>query len=225
MSVCLIPARGGSKRVPRKNIKTFHGKPIIFWSIKAAQDSGLFNRIIVSTDDQEISNLVKSYGAEVPFLRPSHLADDHTPTIDVIKHAITELEITEPVCCLYATAPFVSADDLKKASELLSKDIDFVMPITSFPSPIERSLMIDGNNQLKMKNENLYFTRSQDLQEYWHDVGMFYWGNFYSWLRVSNPFEGTVLPLIIPRIKAQDIDTLEDWEQAETLFPIISKKI
>lgn len=227
-SLAIIPARGGSKRIPRKNIKSFCGKPIIAYSIMAAQKAALFDRIIVSTDDNEIADTAIKLGADVPFIRPKNLADDYTTTIDVIKHAIKRLtdsnEIYDYTCCIYATAPFVRIRDLKDGYELLKNSHNnFAFPVTSFASSIFRALKLTQKNQLKMFWPEHLDTRTQDLPEAYHDVGQFYWGRTDAFLKNRSIFESDSSPIIIPRHLAQDIDTPEDWEQAEliykTLFP------
>lgn len=213
----MIPARGGSKRILHKNIKLFHGKPIIGWSIEVARESGIFDRIIVSTDSTEIEKIALEFGAEVPFKRPKSLSDDFSPIIEVIRHSLTNLKNVDKLCCLFATAPFVSIEDLKKSFQMLGKGADFVVPVTTFPYPIERSLKISSNN-LRMRNPELYLKRSQDFEESYHDAGYFYWGTSKSWNNFYSPFEGASIPLIISRKRVQDIDTHEDWKRAEVIF-------
>lgn len=221
MSICMIPARGGSKRIPRKNIKEFCGKPMIVWSIEAAQNSGVFKRIIVSTDDREIADVARAAGAEVPFLRPAELSDDHATTAAVIVHTLDFLkaETAEPaeICCLYATAPFVQADDIRKGREALA-GADYVIPVTSFAFPIQRAVRITENARLEMLDPDQYKTRSQDLEEAYHDVGQFYWGTAVAWREGRAAFGAGAKPLILPRYRVQDIDTPEDWTRAEALF-------
>jgi N-acylneuraminate cytidylyltransferase len=232
MNIAIIPARGGSKRILRKNIKFFCGKPIIAYSIMAAKKTNLFDRIIVSTDDQEIADTAVKWGAEVPFIRPQKLADDYATTMDVIKHAIDWLNKNDTVydhaCCIYATAPFVRVSDLIKGYNLLKEDdIHFSFPITTFSSSIFRALKLTPNNRLKMFWPEHLDTRTQDLPEAYHDVGQFYWGKTDAFLKKKSIFTEKSSPVIIPRYLAQDIDTPEDWEQAEllyqTLFPKGSK--
>jgi pseudaminic acid cytidylyltransferase len=217
--ICIIPARGGSKRIPRKNVALFHGRPIISWSIKAAFDSDLFDRIVVSTNDQEIAEVARAEGADVPFLRPDALADDFTPTVPVISHAIEALAL-EPdaaVCCLYATAPLVRADDIR-AGYLLLEDADTVISITSFAFPIQRGLRFLKNGNVEMLHPEHLLTRSQDLEETWHDAGQFYWARANFWSRGGSLFGSGAKGLPLPRFRVQDIDTLEDWARAEVLF-------
>ncbi|MFV2053243.1 pseudaminic acid cytidylyltransferase [Aliiroseovarius sp. YM-037] len=221
MSICLIPARGGSKRIPRKNIKDFCGKPMIGWSIEAARRAGCFDRIIISTDDAEIADVAKTFGAEVPFMRPDELANDFATTQAVIHHAIEWLEAEggapNALCCLYATAPFVRAEDISDAADLLT-DADYVIPVTSFAFPIQRAVKLTPNGRLAMFDPDQYKTRSQDLEEAYHDAGQFYWGKTNAWRDAVPPFGEGTKPLVLPRSRVQDIDTPEDWEQAEAMF-------
>lgn len=223
MNLAIIPARGGSKRIPRKNIKLFCGKPIIAYSIAAARRTALFDKIIVSTDDQEIADISHKWGAEVPFMRPQNLADDYATTIDVIKHAIGWFHQNgidyNAVCCLYPTAPFVRVSDLKKGYALLKNDnLEFAFPITTFPSSIFRALKLSKNNELKMFWPEHLNTRTQDLSEAYQDVGQFYWGKTQAFLKNDAIFKEHAGPVIIPRYLAHDIDTPEDWKQAELFY-------
>ncbi len=223
MKVAIIPARGGSKRIPRKNIKEFFGKPMIAWSIDAALKSNCFDRIIVSTDDKKIAEIAKQYGAEVPFIRPAELSGDHAGTTPVIKQAIQWLnEHAQPpshVCCLYATAPFVSADDIKRGLEQLEQaNASYAFTVTSFGFPIQRAIRITDTNGVEMFSPEHFQTRSQDLEEAYHDAGQFYWGTVDAWLSEKVIFGPDSTPIILPRHRVQDIDTLEDWDRAEWLF-------
>ncbi len=226
MNVAIIPARGGSKRIPRKNIKPFFDKPMIAYSIEAAINSKCFSKVIVSTDDYEIAGIAKKYGAEVPFIRPKELADDHTATVPVVKHAIeylleTKLKI-ENVCCIYATAPFISINDLIDSERLLvKKKCDYVLPVTTYAYPIQRSLKFNTSGFIEMNNPDNWAVRSQDLEVKYHDVGQFYWGKKESWLASKPLLAKGSYPLVISRIRAQDIDTEEDWKQAEMLYTLI----
>lgn len=228
MNICIIPARGGSKRIPRKNIKKFGDKPMIEWSILAAIDSNCFDRVIVSTDDNEISELAKSVGAEAPFIRPSSLSEDHTPTGAVVKHAIEYLGLPNlsqaNICCLYATAPFVTADDLRGSLSLLeTKNCDFVLPVTNYAFPIQRALIInEGTNLLEMRDPDQFLTRSQDLIESFHDAGQFCWGLAAAWASAESPFDQKTIPYKLPRYRVQDIDTHEDWILAELLHKALN---
>lgn len=223
MRLAIIPARGGSKRIPRKNIKPFCGKPLIGWSIEAARTSACFDQIIVSTDDAEIAAVARQYGAEVPFMRPAELADDYTVTISVIQHAIEwfnshGLEV-EQACCIYATAPFVSAEDIQRGGQILEETgSDYVFSVTSFAFPIQRAIRITERGRIAMFNQEYINTRSQDLEDAYHDAGQFYWGLAKAWLRGSMIFSPDSAPIRLPRHRVQDIDTTEDWQRAEWMF-------
>lgn len=223
MSLCVIPARGGSKRIPRKNVKPFFGKPMIVWSIEAALASGVFDHVLVTTDDSDIAEVARAAGADVPFMRPAHLSDDTTPTVPVIAHAVAEAEALwgpqDFICCLYATAPFVLPEDIRKARGLLdTTQADYAFPVTSFPFPIQRGVRLRDDGRMEMFQPEHALTRSQDLEEAYHDVGQFYWGRKAAWLAGKTIIGPDAAPLIIPRSRAQDIDTPEDWDRAEQLF-------
>lgn len=223
MRLAVIPARGGSKRIPRKNIKAFAGQPMIAWSIRAAIESKCFDRIIVSTDDDEIAEVAIVYGAEVPFIRPAELSDDHTGTIPVIAHAIewqnTHGAAASEVCCIYATAPLVQASDLQRGLHVLhSSGADYAFAVTSYAFPIQRALRITSSQRVEMFQPEHFNTRSQDLEEAWHDAGQFYWGNAQAWLANLPIFSSNAAPVPLPRHRVQDIDTPEDWERAEWMF-------
>jgi len=226
VSICIIPARGGSKRIPGKNILPFCGKPMIVWSIEAAVAANCFERIIVSTDDKHVAEIAKAANAEVPFVRPSALADDHATTVTVMQHAIeflaTEGKLPEALCCLYATAPFVSAADLYRGATAL-QDADFAMPVTRYAFPIQRAVRIDDAGQVQMFHPEFHSTRSQDLEEALHDAGQFYWGRTSAWQSDVPLFEQRVMPIELPRWRVQDIDTPEDWTQAEAMFHALRK--
>ena len=229
MKLCVIPARGGSKRIPRKNIKLFCGKPMIAWAIEAALQSGCFDHVIVSTDDAEIAEVASQYGAQVPFMRPAALADDHTGTIAVVAHAIdwfaAQGQLPEQVCCLYATAPFVTPADLQLGLQVLTKaDCDFAFSVTSYASPIQRAIRITPAGRIEMFNPELFNTRSQDLEEAYHDAGQFYMGRARAWLESKIIFSPASVPVLLPRHRVQDIDTPEDWVRAEWLFKAINQK-
>lgn len=226
MRVAIIPARGGSKRIPRKNIKTFAGKPIITYSIEAAQQSGLFNRIIVTTDDEEIAEVARHYGAEVPFLRPKELSDDHTATIPVIAHAIQSLQesgdVIDTACCIYATAPFVRSVDIIAAyNALISHNKHYAFPVTTFGFPIFRGVKRDKEGNIEMFWPEHFTTRSQDLPEAYHDVGQFYWGTRDAWLEGKPIFSDAATTIVLPRHLVQDIDTPEDWERAQLMYKVL----
>jgi len=226
LNLALIPARGGSKRIPRKNIRLFRGRPMLAWSIEAARAAGCFDRIIVSTDDEEIANVASNYDAEVPFLRPAYLADDKATTQAVVLHTLEWFEhqnlVPRAVCCLYATAPFVLPSDLLAARHLLDQapTSSFVFTATSFPFPIQRAIQIDTEGYSAMVHPEQFNTRSQDLEEAFHDAGQFYWARPEAWRHTRNFFENG-RPLVLPRWRVQDIDTEEDWRMAELLHQVI----
>lgn len=223
MKLAVIPARGGSKRIPHKNVKPFCGKPMIAWSILAAHQSGCFDRIIVSTDDSRIAELSREYGAETPFVRPQELANDHTGTIPVIQHAIRWMqehgEAPSKVCCIYATAPLVEANDIVRGMQLLDNhDCAYALGVTSYPFPIQRAIRITDTGRVEMFQPEYFNTRSQDLEKAWHDAGQFYWGRTDAWLGGQPIFSAAAAAVILPRYRVQDIDTVEDWTHAELIF-------
>lgn len=223
MKVAVIPARGGSKRIPRKNIKEFCGKPMIAYSIEAALQSDCFDKIIVSTDDLEIAKVAERYGAEVPFMRPPELSNDYTGTIPVIGHAIEWLKEQEfdpkLVCCLYATAPFVTAEYLQQGlDQIVELGAAYAFTVTSYAFPIQRAIKLNPELGVEMFDTNNFNTRSQDLEEAWHDAGQFYWGRVDAWLTEKMIFGPESSPVILPRHLVQDIDTPEDWDRAEWMF-------
>jgi N-acylneuraminate cytidylyltransferase len=224
MSICVIPARGGSKRIPRKNIRAFCGKPMIAWPIRAAIASGCFDRVVVSTDDDDIADVAEGAGAEAPFRRAPDLADDYTPTVPVIADAITRLGVADriPVCCLYATSPFVEPSDLRKGLERLDETgAPFVLSVTTYAFPIQRALRRDASGRVEMFDPAQMQTRSQDLEEAWHDAGQFYWGSAESWTSSRGIFEAGAQGLALPRHRVLDIDTEEDWQRAERMMRIL----
>jgi pseudaminic acid cytidylyltransferase len=223
VKVAIIPARGGSKRIPHKNVKLFAGKPIIAYSIMTARRSGCFDRIIVSTDDEEIAGVAKEWDAEVPFMRPKELSDDHTMTKPVIKHAIDWLQNNwaspKYVCCLYATAPFVQTRFLREGlAKLEASDKSFAFTVTSFPFPIQRAVRINSRGEIEALWPEHELKRSQDLEETFHDAGQFYWGHTEAFLTDVACFSPASLPVKLPRHLVQDIDTPEDWHRAELMY-------
>ena len=223
MKIAIIPARGGSKRIPRKNIRPFCGKPMIAWPIEAARASGCFDHIIVSTDDMEIAEVARVLGADVPFMRPPELSDDYTGTTPVIAHAINwvnrNVGSVEAACCIYATAPFVRAEDLRRGFDVLvHSGADYAFTVTSYAFPIQRAIRITTDDRVEMFNPEHFGTRSQDLEEAYHDAGQFYWGRASAWLAGKPLFSHDAAPVMLPRHRVQDIDTAEDWERAEWLF-------
>lgn len=227
MRLAVIPARGGSKRIPRKNIKHFCGKPMIEWSIEAARLSGCFDRILVSTDDAEIAEIACKHGAEVPFVRPEELSDDHTGTVPVIAHAIDwvnhHVGPVDFACCIYATAPFVRAEDIQRGFNLLQQcDAEYSFSVTSYPFPIQRAVRLTIAERVEMFYPEQFNTRSQDLEEAFHDAGQFYWGRSSAWFAGTPIFSSVSVPVILPRHRVQDIDTPEDWVQAELMFQALA---
>lgn len=222
-TIAIIPARGGSKRIPRKNIKIFIDKPIIAYSIEAALKSNIFDEVIVSTDDEEIAAVSREHGAETPFFRPASLADDHATTDDVIRHAITWLRdhnhAVEYLCCIYATAPFICPEYIIEGHQkLINSDKHYAFSITRYPFPIQRALRMDANGKLETFFQHYTSTRSQDLEEAYHDAGQFYWGRAESFLAGEEVYSPQAIPIILPRFMVQDIDTEEDWLQAELMY-------
>lgn len=230
MRLAVIPARGGSKRIPRKNIKPFCGKPMIAWSIEAALQSGCFDAVIVSTDDAEIAEIAKAHGAQVPFMRPPELSDDYAGTVPVIRHAtkwfIASSKAPEQVCCIYATAPFVTGEDIRRGLDaLVNNDCDYAFSVTSYAFPIQRAIRITSADRVEMFNPEHFNTRSQDLEEAYHDAGQFYWGRASAWLEGKILFGTYAVPVMLPRHRVQDIDTPEDWERAEWLFKAMQAQV
>ena len=228
MKLAVIPARGGSKRIPRKNIRDFCGKPIIAYSIEAALESGLFDQVIVSTDDDEIAALAREFGAEAPFMRPTEIADDHTGTNAVVKHAIQwYLEQSQSIslaCCIYATAPFVRPVYLREGHDkLINSDKSFAFSVTSFPFPIQRAISINGKGEVQAFWPEYINTRSQNLKEAYHDAGQFCWGRPQAFLDDEVIFSPVSVPIILPRYLVQDIDTMEDWHRAEHMYQAIKE--
>ncbi len=226
MRLAIIPARGGSKRIPRKNVREFCGKPMLAWPIEAARESGLFDHIFVSTDDDEIMHCAQAWGAETPFRRPQELADDFTPTRDVVNHAIREFSvhhgIPDQVCCIYATAPFLRSEDLKASLSILEQiNANFVFSATEFPFPIQRAFRRLSDGSLEMFQPEHRLTRSQDLEPAYHDAAQFYWGSTQAFLDGLPMFSGHSVPFLLPRRRVIDIDTQEDWEMAEMMGQIM----
>jgi len=226
MNLAIIPARGGSKRILKKNIKIFNGKPAIAYSIEAAIKSKIFDKIIVSTDDKKISKIANKYGAETPFFRPKEISDDYTPSNIVIKHSINYFKkkniLFKNVCCIYPVAPFISYKDIRKAYNILiRKKWNFVITASKSPFKIDRSFTKNVNQSIQMRFPSLYKKRSQDLKNSYYDVGQFYWGKQDSWLKYNNLFKNYSTILELPFLRAIDIDDLDDWKNAE----FISKNI
>ena len=228
MKIAIITARGGSKRILRKNIKDFCGKPMIAWSIEAAKASGLFGHIIVSTDDAEIAEVAKEWGAEVPFMRPPELSDDDTSTDSVLLHAVQECQhIYENIrqgCCVYPTAPFLASDDLNRGFQmLLEHKATSAFPVVKYDFPIEQAFLLDGVRPCAMWPDKLE-ERSQDLPDHYHDAGMFYWFDVEKFLTERRLFCVDSVAFVISNDRCQDINTLEDWERAEIKFRVMAEQ-
>jgi pseudaminic acid cytidylyltransferase len=222
MKLAVIPARGGSKRIPRKNIRLFAGKPMIANAIMAAHGSELFDHVIVSTDDEEIAQIAREWGAETPFVRPVELADDHTPTVPVVAHAIQACEekigrLVDHVCCIYPGVPFIEIEDLKESWAMLNRsDADYCFPVAEFPSAIQRAMKRDEHGRTLPFYPQYELVRTQDLEKAYHDAGQFYWGSKRAWL--TNPrVHSSAIGYKIPGWRVVDIDTEDDWERAERI--------
>lgn len=223
INIAVIPARGGSKRIPKKNIRLFYGKPIMAWSIEAALNSGLFDHVIVSTDDDEIAKIAQKFGAETPFVRPKELSDDFTGTNDVVKHGVQwclEQNIAiDKVCCLYATAPFIRTDDLKQSfRQLEQSQKEFVFSVTHYDFPIQRAISQTKHEGVSPVFADKINERSQDLDEVYHDAGQFYWGKAEAFLQDVDLYSEHSELYILPNYLVQDIDTEDDWKRAELMF-------
>ncbi len=226
MTVAIIPARGGSKRIPRKNIKLFHGKPIIAYAIETALESGIFSTVIVSTDDPEIEEIAEKYGAEVPFLRSPKNADDFATTSDVLIEVIEQLENRQlffnKVCCLYPTSPLIQATDIINASKLFNANhLDTLISCVAYSFPIQRSFQLIENNVIRLNQPELINERSQDLDTNYHDAGAMYFFSAQKFKENKSLWYGTIGAYELPELKVQDIDTLEDWRIAELKYAII----
>lgn len=228
MRLAVIPARGGSKRIPRKNIKPFAGKPMIAWSIAAALESKCFDVVAISTDDAEIAEVARGYGAEIPFMRPLELSDDRTGTIPVVRHAVEwyfqQGAAPSEVCCLYATAPFIRAADIRLGLDVLTRSqANYAFTVTTYPSPIQRAFRLTGEGRVEMFHPELYNTRSQELEVAYHDAAQFYWGRASAWLAEERVFGASASVVVLPRYRVQDIDTQEDWVMAQYLFEVLKQ--
>lgn len=225
MNIAVIPARGGSKRIPRKNIKEFRGKPMIAWAVSIAQESSLFDQIVVSTDDEEIADVARKWGAITPFMRPPKLADDHTPTVPVIAHAIGACAdmgwVADYVCCIYPCVPFMQVGDLVAAFELARlRDADFVYPVTEYAHPIQRAMRQLPSGKMELFNPACEMVRTQDLEKSYHDAGQFYWGKSSAWLK-QKKMHSDGLGIPIPNWRVVDIDSADDWNRAELVYQAI----
>lgn len=222
--IAIIPARGGSKRIPGKNTKDFCGKPLIAYSIMAALESDLFDKVIVSTDSENVAKIARDYGADVPFMRPAELSDDYTGTSAVVVHAIQECQkkgaAPELVCCIYATAPLIQQQYLQQGYRALNEQGDkhYAFSVTEFTFPVQRALVQSDNGGVQpMFPENIG-KRSQDLPPAWHDAGQFYWGRTEAFLEHKKVFAPHSIPVMLPHYLVQDIDTPDDWQRAELLY-------
>ena len=229
-AIALIPARGGSKRIARKNVRPFAGLPLIAHSIRTALRSGVFARVIVSSDDAEIQRVAREHGAEAPFTRPDDLSDDHATTEQVIHHALDWLEehtgeVPANICCLYATAPLLSAESLRQGLERLDAiGATTALSVTTFPFPPQRALRQGEHERLAMLHPEHRKTRSQDLEELWHDAGQFYWLDVARFRSCGTLYNDDMIGVVLPRHRVQDIDTLEDWKRAELLHALIQQE-
>ena len=228
-SIAVIPARGGSKRIPRKNIKSFAGRPIIAYAIQASLESGLFDRIVVSTDDEEIAAAAQTEGAEVPFIRPAALSDDYTNTLAVVAHAIRTLAsdgyVPDHVCCIYPTAPLLLPTSLREGYQrLIDTRASFAFGVASYGHPIQRALRLSSNGSVSMFEAAHAMTRSQDLEAAYHDAGQFCWGTADAFLGGTSPFLVASAAVLLPRSRVVDIDTVDDWELAEALYRALALK-
>ncbi len=227
-AIAIIPARGGSKRIPRKNIRPFEGKPIIAYSIEAAKASGCFDTIVVSTDDAEIAEVARSYGADVPFMRSDRTSDDYSGLAEVAAEVIDQCQSQgdsyESFCCILATAPFVTGARIKQGAALLeSTGMDAVLPVVCFSYPPQRGLRIDQDKRASMVSPEHYQSRSQDLEPIYHDSGLFYWMRTSALKNEMRFFAQRTAALVLSEIEAQDIDSAEDWQLAELKYRILYK--
>jgi len=224
--IAIIPARSGSKRIPKKNIKLFAGRPMIAWAIEAAHRSNLFDRIVVSTDSKEIAEIAVKYRAEVPFMRPAELSDDYTTTRPVIHHAINAIEAQgEKVgtsCCLYPTSPFITPEDLREGYDAIDKGgATFAFAACNYPHPIQRAFRRLKEGGVEMREPEYRPVRTQDLEEYYHDAGQFYWGTRDGFFETTPMYSAIGHPVILPAERAVDIDTPDDWIRAELAHRIL----
>lgn len=225
--LCIIPARGGSKRIPRKNIKPFMGKPIIAYSIEAALNSGVFDEVMVSTDDEEIAVVARQFGASVPFLRSAETSNDYATTVDVLLEVVNRYKeqgkTFDTICCLYSTAPFVTPERLKEASSQISDTIDACFTIVQYSYPIQRSLRINEDKCVEMKFPEHLKSRTQDLEKVYHDAGQFYFVKTHALIEEKTVWCKRTAPLILSELEVQDLDTLTDWQLAEMKYQLLKK--
>ena len=227
MKLCVIPARGGSKRIFRKNIRIFCGKPMIVWAIDHALQSKLFEKVIVSTDDESIADVARAAGAETPFLRPASLSDDFTPTVPVLAHAVEACQkigwSIEYACCIYPCVPFLQNSDLVEAFALLQQtDACFSYPVTDYAHPIQRAMRRLPSGQMQFLEPEHEIARTQDLETTYHDTGQFYWGKASAWkAHMKMHTEG--VGFVVPNWRVVDIDNEADWKRAELLYDVLNK--
>ena len=227
-SLAIITARGGSKRIPRKNIKEFCSKPIIAYSIKAAIDSGVFDEVMISTEDEEIARISERYGAKIPFFRSEKTASDYATTTDVLMEVLDEYEKRDMhydmACCIYPTAPFITADRLKEAVEMLREsEADTLIPVVGFSYPPQRALVIE-DGRLVFKYPEYIVTRSQDLEKHYHDAGQFYVFKTKAFKETGNLMKGNIVPMVLDEMEVQDIDTEQDWELAQVKYKLLHQQ-
>lgn len=227
-NIAIITARGGSKRIPRKNIRPFLGKPIMAYAIEAALESVLFDEVMVSTDDPEIADIAQQYGATVPFLRSAATSDDFATTNDVLLEVFDQYAQQGKTfthgCCLYPTAPFVSGELLRQAfAELTDKQLDTTYPIQAFGFPIQRAVGLDASGRVRWFQPEHQFTRSQDLEKAYHDTGQFYFFDIAAFLRNRRLVSDNAGGIVISEMQAHDIDTEEDWQVAEFKYQLLTR--
>jgi pseudaminic acid cytidylyltransferase len=227
MNIAVIPARGGSKRIPRKNIRKFCGKPMIAWAIGCALKSRLFDEVIVSTDDEHIAQVARVSGAGTPFMRPAELADDLTPTVPVIAHALDACHSMgwdiEYACCIYPCVPFLQTSDLVDAFKLIQEnDAHFAYPVTDYPHPIQRAMRRLPNGHMQFFHPEHELTRTQDLEKSYQDTGQFYWGKVSAW-KAHMKMHTAGVGLVVPGWRVVDIDNEDDWKRAELLYEVLNR--
>lgn len=226
-AIAIITARGGSKRIPKKNIKEFCGKPIIAYSIRAALDSGIFDEVMVSTDSEEIAEIARAYGAKVPFMRSAKTSDDFATTADVLMEVLERYQemgrTFDVMSCIYPTAPFVTPQKLQSAYDTLTKEqAVMAMPVVAFSYPPQRSYVLNGN-MLEMKWKENYNKRSQDLEKMYHDAGQFYMYQVESYVRLKGQIDQSIVPVIVDEMEVQDIDNETDWKLAEQKYRLMTE--
>lgn len=225
MKIAVIPARGGSKRIPRKNIKVFAGRPMIGWAIEVAKKSEMFDQIIVSTDDAEIAETAVTFGADVPFVRPAELSDDTAGTVPVIAHAVSHLKSLgqniDFACCIYPCSPFLQPDDLLHTfAELVKSDAEFAYPVLEYAHPTFRAMRRLSNGSMEFIFPECEMKRTQDLEPTYHDAGQFYWGKAEAWV-AEKRMHTAGIGCVMPSWRFVDVDTEDDWRRAELYFSVL----